>query len=182
MGKRVSRVVTGTGDTGETSLADGTRIGKDSLETDALGNIDELNSLVGLIVAESTLEKLNGELVTIQNELFDLGAGLALVKTGRGSFIDEEQIRHMENLISLANDELLPLEEFVLPGGSRLAALFHLARSVCRRAERSVVALGRKEKIPATAIQYLNRLSDLFFVYARLANLSVGQQEIYWKK
>lgn len=182
MRKRITHVVTRTGDTGETSLANGTRVRKDSPEIDALGNIDELNSLLGLVITEDVPKRMQEELVVIQNRLFSLGAELFPVKKGFSPFIDTEQIRHIEKLIMLANEELKPLEEFILPGGSRLAALFHLARSVCRRAERSVVTLSRKEKVPSLAIQYLNRLSDLFFVYARLANKLANQQEIYWKK
>ena len=179
MGNRISTVVTRTGDLGETGLADGSRLWKDSLRITALGNIDELNSVIGLVVCEGVSGEIDTALIAIQNELFDLGGELAM---SGNQLTGKEQIDCMEEQIRFYNDRLPPLREFILPGGCKSAALLHLARSVCRRAERSVVALGRKEKIPEFISQYLNRLSDLFFVYARVANQSANRSDIFWKR
>lgn len=171
--------MTRTGDFGETGLADGSRVWKDSVRIDALGDVDELNSIIGLVICEGVSEKIAVELQLIQNELFNFGSELA--SNGK-VLLEKKQIDHIEGLICFYNDSLPPLREFILPGGSRSAALFHLARSVCRRAERSVVALAKEEKISQILMQYLNRLSDLFFIYARIANHSANRSDIYWKR
>lgn len=179
MKNRISRVVTRSGDQGQTGLADGSRVSKDSARIDAIGQVDELNSVIGLVIAEGLPEKMKLELLTVQNELFNIGGELAVVKT---TIMTEDKVRFLENLIEEYNDDLPPLCDFILPGGSKTAALLHLARSVCRRAERAVVALGKQENISPVLYQYLNRLSDLFFVVARVANKSANQSDIFWKK
>ncbi len=179
VGHRISKVVTRTGDRGETGLANGSRVPKDSLRIVAIGDVDELNSIIGLVVSENEVTDMNAELQIVQNELFNLGGELAL---GKHALIDEERVIRLEEWICFRNEKLLPLREFILPGGSRTAALLHLARSVCRRAERSVVALGRTEDISPVLQRYLNRLSDLLFVYARLANQLEKRSDVFWKK
>ena len=179
MENRISKVMTRTGDLGKTGLGDGSRVWKDSLRINALGDIDELNSVVGLVVSDGVSDEIDAELLSIQNELFNVGSELAV--SGK-KLIGKKQIEHTEDQIRLYNDELPSLREFVLPGGSRNAALLHVARSVCRRAERSVVALAREEEISPALTQYLNRLSDLFFIYARQANKLANRSDIFWKK
>ena len=179
MENRISKVVTRTGDSGKTGLADGSRIWKDSLRINALGDIDELNSAIGLVVSDGVSDEIDAELLSIQNELFNVGSELA--SPGK-KLIGKKQIEHIEDQIRLYNDKLPPLREVVLPGGSRGAALLHGTRSVCRRAERSIVALARVEDISPALVQYLNRLSDLFFVYARQANKLANRSDIFWKK
>ncbi len=179
MKNRISRVVTRSGDQGQTGLADGSRVSKDSARIDAIGQVDELNSVIGLVISEAVTEKMKEELQSIQNELFNMGGELAIVKT---SLMMEDKVLAIDELVENYNNELPPLREFILPGGTKTAALFHLARSVCRRAERSLVSLGKQESISPVLYQYLNRLSDLFFVYARVANKMAGQSDIFWKK
>lgn len=179
MKNRISRVVTRTGDQGQTGLADGSRVTKDSARIDAIGQVDELNSVIGLVISEAVTEKMKEELQSIQNELFNMGGELAIVKT---SLMMEDKVLAIDELVENYNNELPSLREFILPGGTKTAALFHLARSVCRRAERSLVSLGKQESISPVLYQYLNRLSDLFFVYARVANKMAGQSDIFWKK
>ncbi len=181
MGNRISGVMTRTGDKGETGLANGSRVRKDSLRINALGDVDELNSVIGLVVSENVSRDISAELVLIQNELFNLGAGLAMA-TGQDASVDERQIERIEQKILSGNRTLPPLKEFILPGGARSAALLHFARCVCRRAERSVVALSGEEGISPLWIRYLNRLSDLFFVFGRLANQSANRSDVFWKR
>lgn len=176
---RISRVVTRSGDQGTTGLADGSRVSKDSARMDAIGQVDELNSVIGLVISEGLPEKMRQELQAIQNELFNIGGELAVVKT---SLITEEKVLVLEKLVEEYNAELPPLRDFILPGGTKTAALYHLARSVCRRAERAIVALGKQEDISPVLYQYLNRLSDLFFIYARVANKMADESDIFWKK
>ena len=179
MKNRISRVVTRSGDHGTTGLADGSRVSKDSARIDAIGQVDELNSVIGLLVSEGLPDKMRQELQAIQNELFNIGGELAVVKT---SLMTEDKVLVLEKLVEVYNDELPPLRDFILPGGTKTAALCHLARSFCRRAERAIVALGKQENISPVLYQYLNRLSDLFFVYARVANQLANQTDIFWKK
>ena len=179
MGNRISKVVTRTGDTGETGLADGRRVGKDSLRINAIGEIDELNSMIGLIVCKSISEEVKTELQQVQNDLFGLGGELA---GSRNIRIGEKQVLRVENAALYFNRNLPPLKEFVLPGGSEEASLLHQARSICRRTERSIVALRKEEEISPVSIQYLNRLSDLLFVLARLANKLANRPDVFWEK
>src|SRR5512134_337398 len=178
MGHRLSKIATRTGDAGETGLGDGSRVPKDHPRVAALGEIDELNSVLGVILAEELPEEIRGALVAVQHDLLDLGGelsipGHALLRPERVAFLDGE--------IERLNKTLAPLKEFILPGGSRAAAAGHLARTVCRRAERSVVALGRKERVSEAARQYLNRLSDLLFIAARVLNRAAGVEDVQWR-
>ena len=178
MGHRLSKIATRTGDAGETGLGDGARVPKDHPRVAALGEVDELNSVLGLILVEEMAEEIRGTLVAVQHDLLDLGGELSipghtLLKAERVEFLDGE--------IEKLNKPLPALKEFILPGGSRAAAAAHLARTVCRRAERSVVALGRKERVSEAARQYLNRLSDLLFIAARVLNRAAGVPDVQWR-
>jgi cob(I)alamin adenosyltransferase len=179
MGHRLSKITTRTGDAGETGLGDGTRVAKDSPRVAALGDLDELNSALGLVLAEDVPSELREALDEVQHDLFDLGGEVSI--PGH-ALLKEERVLALEKHIEAWNAGLAPLKEFVLPGGTRAAAAAHLARTVCRRAERSVVALARKEKISAEARRYLNRLSDLLFVAARLLNRHAGRGDVQWRR
>ncbi|HKX32575.1 MAG TPA: cob(I)yrinic acid a,c-diamide adenosyltransferase, partial [Blastocatellia bacterium] len=172
---RISRVYTKSGDAGETSLVDGSRVRKDDPRVTAYGEVDELNSWLGLARTGLTDQQLAEALGTIQNELFIVGADLASPLTVQVPRIGEEQIEQMEQLIDLLLEELEPLREFILPGGTQLGATLHLARTVARRAERTVVSLMAREEINEKTLKYLNRLSDLLFVMARVANKRAGE-------
>ena len=178
---RLDRIYTRAGDTGETSLGDGTRVSKADARIDAYGTVDELNSVLGVVLAAGVPDELRAWLEQIQNELFDLGADLAVpLESKRERLrVTQEQVDRLEELCDVANERLEPLRSFVLPGGSEAAALLHLARTVCRRAERVVVALAETESVNQLAIAYLNRLSDLLFILARAAN--AGTPEPLWK-
>jgi cob(I)alamin adenosyltransferase len=174
---RVSRVYTKSGDAGETSLVDGSRVSKADPRVAAYGDVDELNSLLGVARAGLTDPQLNEALGNIQNELFIVGADLASPLEIQVPRVGEDHVAEMERLIDLLLEELEPLREFILPGGTQLGATLHLARAVSRRAERSVVALTRQSPINNHALIYLNRLSDLLFVMARVANTRSGATE-----
>lgn len=178
MGHRLSRIYTRTGDGGETGLGDGTRVPKESDRIQALGDIDELNSTVGLLLTEDLPGPVRDALIAIQHDLFDLGGEVCI--PGREA-ISEAQVKRLEDLLEGFNANLAPLKEFILPGGSRAAAFAHLARTVCRRAERSVVALARHETVTERTRQYLNRLSDLLFVIGRVANRHAGRGDVLWQ-
>ena len=167
MGYRLSKIATRTGDKGETGLGDGSRVAKDCARVQALGDIDELNSCIGVLLAEKIPAAPRKALLQVQQQLFDLGGEVCL--PGH-SMISEAQVRHLDGLLAAYNARLPPLKEFILPGGTHAAALAQLARTVCRRAERSLVALGRAEPVGERARQYLNRLSDLLFVLGRTLN------------
>ncbi|MGH9940484.1 MAG: cob(I)yrinic acid a,c-diamide adenosyltransferase [Blastocatellia bacterium] len=174
---RISRVYTKSGDAGETSLVDGSRVSKADPRVVAYGDVDELNSLLGIARAGLADRQLNDALGKIQNELFVVGADLASPLEIRVPRVEEEHVAEMERLIDLLLEELEPLREFILPGGTQLGATLHLARAVARRAERSVVALTAQSGINDRALIYLNRLSDLLFVMARVANKRSGARE-----
>jgi cob(I)alamin adenosyltransferase len=157
MGHRLSKITTRTGDAGDTGLGDGSRLPKDSARVAALGDVDELNSAIGVLLAEDVPLELRAVLEQVQHDLFDLGGELSI--PGH-SLLKPTQVEFLEERLSAWNADLPPLKEFILPGGSRAAAAAHLARTVCRRAERSVVALGRREAVQAPIRQYLNRLSS----------------------
>ena len=178
MGHRLSKITTRTGDAGETGLGDGTRVPKDSARIAALGDIDELNSALGLVLAEELPAALREALIKIQHDLFDLGGELSIPGY---SLVGKRQVLRLEEALEAWNATLPPLREFILPGGSRAAAATHLARTLCRRAERSVVALGRAERVGEFARQYLNRLSDLLFVAGRSLNRHAGQDDVQWR-
>ncbi len=174
---RITRVYTKSGDAGKTSLVDGSRVSKDDPRVAAYGDVDELNSLLGIARVGLDDQQLDGALGRIQNELFIVGADLASPVEIQVPRITEEHISEMEQFIDLLLEELEPLREFILPGGTRLGATLHLARTVARRAERTVVTLSAQSEINQRAIIYLNRLSDLLFVMARVANKRYGVME-----
>ncbi len=178
MANRLTKITTRTGDDGSTGLADGSRVGKDSLRIAALGDVDELNSALGVLLAENLPQKIIDALAPCQHELFDLGGEIAI--PGHVS-LTENHLARLDALIEQHNAALPPLKDFILPGGSRAAALCHVARTVARRAERSVVALAHKENVSPLTIQYLNRLSDLLFILCRVINRELGVQDIYWQ-
>lgn len=174
---RITRVYTKTGDAGETSLVDGSRVSKSDPRVAAYGDVDELNSLLGLARVGLQDQQLVEALGKIQNELFVVGADLASPLTIQVPRVDEEHIAEMEQLIDALLEELEPLLEFILPGGAQFGATLHLARCVARRAERVIVALTAHDEINPHALTYLNRLSDLLFVMARAANHRAGVKE-----
>jgi cob(I)alamin adenosyltransferase len=179
MGNRLSKIYTRTGDDGTTGLGDGSRTAKDSLRVEAFGTVDELNSVIGVAVAEMEgLDELSGLLLDIQHHLFDLGGELCIPGS---EMITDDHIERLEQELDRLNDALPMLKEFILPGGSRAAAQTHLARTVCRRAERRMITLARHEPVNEPAIRYLNRLSDLLFVVARTAARASGAGEVLWK-
>jgi cob(I)alamin adenosyltransferase len=178
MGHRLSKITTRTGDAGETGLGDGSRVPKHGPRVQALGDIDELNSAIGLVLCEDVPDALREALAGVQQALFDLGGEISI--PGH-ALVAPEQVAALEAHVEAWNGGLPPLKEFILPGGSRAAAAAHLARTVCRRAERSVVALGTHEPVSANARAYLNRLSDLLFVAGRLLNRHAGMPDVQWK-
>jgi cob(I)alamin adenosyltransferase len=179
MANRLTRIYTRTGDGGTTGLADGSRVAKDSPRIEAIGTVDELNSALGVLLAETLPDGVGPGLQDAQHDLFDLGGELSV--PGH-AIMSEGHVARLEQLLERFNAALPPLKDFVLPGGARTAALAHIARSVCRRAERRVVALGSREAVPAFAVQYLNRLSDLLFVLARLLNREAGRPDVLWQQ
>jgi cob(I)alamin adenosyltransferase len=178
----LSRIYTRAGDQGDTGLGDGTRVPKDHPRVVAYGDVDELNTVLGLLILDATDER---DLVrSIQNDLFDVGADLCVPQPpnedpGKALRVRPEQATRLEQEIDRLNARLQPLKSFVLPGGTRASAWCHLARTVCRRAERAVVTLARAETINPQVVIYLNRLSDLLFVMARVANRD-GAQDVMW--
>jgi cob(I)alamin adenosyltransferase len=179
MANRLTNITTRTGDTGTTGLADGSRVGKDAPRIAALGDVDELNSLLGVILCEDMAEDVRELLVSVQHDLFDLGGELAVPGA---SFLKDSQLTRIEAAVARYNGELEPLKEFILPGGTRAAAQAHLARTICRRAERTLVALGHFEPVSEVARKYLNRLSDLLFVLGRWLNKSADRGDTLWQK
>jgi cob(I)alamin adenosyltransferase len=177
----LSRIYTKTGDKGETSLGDGTRVPKTHLRVAAYGSVDELNAVLGLLLAQNPGLAEAALVRDVQNELFDVGADLCLPETAVNALrLQPKQIQGLEEAIDRLNTRLSPLTSFVIPGGSAAAACCHLARTVCRRAERDVVALGQSESINANVVTYLNRLSDLLFVLARICN-DDGKTDVLWQ-
>lgn len=181
---RITRVYTRKGDDGTTGLAGGQRVAKDSSRVEAYGAVDELNSLIGVTRASGLHASIDSPLSRIQNELFHLGADLCTLEEDKklrpGPRIEERHVVALERLMDELSVELDPLENFVLPGGSIGAAHLQLARAVCRRAERAVVALSRAEPIGSFTVRYLNRLSDALFVMARYENKQRGVDEPIW--
>jgi cob(I)alamin adenosyltransferase len=177
------KIYTTTGDQGETSLYGGRRVPKDSLRIDSYGTVDELNSAVGVARAWKPSPDIDQVLESIQNKLFVLGADLATPEDKKAASIERirnEDVTDLEQTIDSFDSKLKPLSSFILPAGSHLAAQLHLARTICRRAERLVVRLSREEKIESTCIVFLNRLSDLLFVMARYANKLDDHEEMPW--
>jgi cob(I)alamin adenosyltransferase len=179
---RLTRIYTRAGDAGETSLGDGARVPKTDLRIEAYGTVDELNSFVGLALAGHLPDEFRPWLERVQNDLFDLGADLSVpLEDDRRERlrVTTEQVERLEELCDLVNERLEPLKSFVLPGGTEAAAQLHVARAVCRRAERLAVALAAEHGVNPAALAYLNRLSDLLFILARAAN--AGSPEPLWR-
>jgi cob(I)alamin adenosyltransferase len=188
----LNRIYTKGGDRGETSLVGGQRVGKDDLRIETYGTVDELNAFVGMaaVSARELLDRdprfalLGAILKRVQHELFNLGSILATRPADvhpKQPRVTESEVRQLEREIDAMNEELPALRSFVLPGGSRLNTELHACRTVCRRAERAVVALGRQEEAPEDAVRYLNRLSDAFFVWSRWVNHVLGVPEVLWE-
>jgi len=178
MGHRLTKIYTRTGDDGSTGLGDGTRVPKDHVRVEAFGTVDELNSILGLLLCEPFDNDLRAALTRVQHALFDLGGELCI--PGR-SVLNAAQVTELEDLLDRLNADLTPLKEFILPGGTRGAALCHMARSVCRRAERRVYTLSCREPVSPVSLKYLNRLSDLLFVLARALNRAGGTPDVLWQ-
>ncbi len=179
MGNRLSKIATRTGDNGTTGLGDGSRVSKDSLRVHAMGDVDELNSHIGLLLCEELPADLREELVSIQHDLFDLGGELCIPGY---TVIQESHVARLDALLEKYNADLPPLKDFILPAGTRAAALAHVCRTICRRAERTIVTLGASEIINADPRHYMNRLSDLMFVLARVLNRFAGGSDVLWEK
>jgi len=178
-GNRLSKIVTRTGDAGTTGLGDGSRTTKDSLRIAAIGDVDELNSSLGLLLCEDMPDEVRSVLHDIQHDLFDLGGELCLPGM---AVMKQTQVARLEGIVDNFNRDLPMLKEFILPGGTRSAALAHLCRTICRRAERSMVALHHAEALSEPARRYINRLSDLLFVLGRSLNRSGGRGDVLWQK
>ena len=178
MGKRLSKIITRTGDNGTTGLSDGSRVAKNDARIEAMGAVDELNSLLGLLLTHDIPEPSRAYLTRIQHELFDLGGELSL--PGH-TLIKADAVERLEKDTELLNASLPPLQEFILPGGNPAAATCHVARTVCRRAERRVVTLAHQIQINEYPQVYLNRLSDLLFVIARILARGDGREEVQWQ-
>lgn len=179
MGHRLTKIYTRTGDNGTTGLSDGSRVAKDALRIEAMGAVDELNSSIGVLLAEDLPDTARACLVDVQHDLFDLGGELSL--PGH-RIIGATHVTRLESELDEYNDTLLPLKDFILPGGSRAASLAHVARTVCRRAERRLITLSQREQISPLVLQYLNRLSDLMFVLARVFNRHTGYGDVLWQQ
>jgi cob(I)alamin adenosyltransferase len=179
VGHRLTKIYTRTGDSGETGLGDGTRMPKDAARIEALGAVDELNSQLGLLLTETLPEDLRVHLGRVQHALFDLGGELSIPGY---ALITADQVQHLEECLDHYNAQLPPLKDFILPGGSRAAALTHVVRTVCRRAERTLVRLGHESELPPMSLKYLNRLSDLFFVLARALNRTAQIPDVLWQR
>ena len=178
MGHRLSKIYTRTGDDGTTGLGDGNRVAKDSARVAAYGTVDELNSVLGMVLAHEVSDVIRSCLVDIQHDLFDLGGELCVPGM---EAITDAYVTRLENQLDSFNEQLKPLKDFVLPGGGMASATCHLARTVCRRAERKVVTLMRQEPVRTECARYLNRLSDLLFVLTRVLAADAGQPEQLWE-
>jgi cob(I)alamin adenosyltransferase len=178
MGHRLSKIATRTGDDGTTGLGDGSRVRKDDARVAAMGDVDELNSQIGVLLTEPLPRDIHEALTAIQHDLFDLGGELCI--PGRIA-IGDAHLARLDNWLAQYNADLPPLKEFILPGGTRAAALTHVCRTVCRRAERAIVALGAQQPLADTPRRYVNRLSDLLFVLARVLNRAGGGADVLWQ-
>ena len=179
MGYRLSKIYTRKGDKGTTRLGEGSQVSKDNPRVECYGNVDELNSVIGLLRSLETPKGVEAVLNQVQHDIFDLGGELCI--PGH-AMIKADRVQQLENVIDDLNKVLAPLEEFVLPGGTQAAALCHFARTVCRRAERSLVTLSQSEETTELALAYLNRLSDLLFVMARTINKRAGLSDVLWRR
>jgi cob(I)alamin adenosyltransferase len=178
MGKRLSKIVTRTGDDGSTGLADGSRTTKDSVRIAIIGGVDELNSQLGLVLTEDLPQDVRELLLQLQNDLFDLGGALSLPQTGE---FPESKLTRLDTACAHYNADLPQLQDFILPGGCRAAAQCHVSRSVARRIEREYLALSHMEPVPPYGLPYLNRLSDLLFILCRVLNRAAGCDETLWR-
>jgi cob(I)alamin adenosyltransferase len=179
VGNRLSKIYTRTGDDGSTGLGDGSRVGKDSLRVNAYGTVDELNSTIGMLLAsEGVTAEVAEALIQVQHDLFDLGGELCIPGM---AMVEDRDIDRLEQVLDRLNEPLPALKEFILPGGGMAASCAHLARTVCRRAEREVIALSRVEDLRAQPQRYLNRLSDLLFVISRVLARASGHGEVLWQ-
>lgn len=179
MGNRLSRIVTRTGDKGTTGLGDGQRVDKDNPHVQAMGDVDELNSHIGLLLCEEVMPAMRDALIKIQHALFDIGGELCI--PGHVA-ITENDVLELEQWVTHYNADLPPLKDFILPGGTRAAAQAHVCRTVCRRAERTMVTLAKSQPLNDFSRQYMNRLSDLLFVLARALNKEAGRPDSLWEK
>jgi cob(I)alamin adenosyltransferase len=177
VGNRLSKIYTRTGDDGSTGLGDGSRVSKDSARVTAYGTVDEANSAIGLVLAAELPPEVREVLVSVQHHMFDLGGELCI--PGHAAVFDAD-IEGLEKTLDAFNADLPPLKDFILPGGGLAAAHCHLARTICRRAEREVVTLSHHDAVRPEAIRYLHRLSDLLFVLARVLARSSGHGEVLW--
>ena len=179
MGHRLSKIYTRTGDAGTTGLGNGNRVSKNSLRIHTLGEVDEANAAIGVLLCEEMPDEVRQPLTNVQHDLFDLGGEVCIPGM---EMITAKQVQHLEDELDRFNDDLEPLKDFILPGGTRAAAICHQARTICRRAERMIVALGQEEAVNDAPRQYLNRLSDLLFVLGRVLNRAGGQGDVLWQK
>src|SRR5688572_5214983 len=178
MGHRLTQIATRTGDDGTTGLGNNTRVPKDHLRVQAMGDVDELNSNIGVLLCEPMPDAVRALLVEVQHQLFNLGGELSMPGY---TLLKDEALLQLDNALAEHNAALPRLAEFILPAGTRAASLAHVCRTVARRAERAVVSLGAAESLNPTPRQYLNRLSDLMFVLARVLNRVDGGDDVYWK-
>ena len=178
MGNRLSKIYTKTGDDGTTGLGDGKRVAKDSARVAAYGTVDELNSAIGVVLAQEIPAAVRETLTQVQHDLFDLGGELCIPGM---AMVDDADVERLETTLDGFNADLPALKDFILPGGGMAAACCHVARTVCRRAEREVVTLSRQESVRPEAFRYLNRLSDLLFVLARVLARASGHGEVLWQ-
>ena len=177
MGNRLTKIYTRTGDAGDTGKADGTRVSKDDCLIHAQGDVDELNSFIGLLASKVDDEALNQLILKIQHDLFNTGAEISLSQP----LITAKHVAYLEQRLDHYNADLPPLKEFILPGGGEAASLCHVARAVCRRAERNLVTLDKGHGVGPELLAYINRLSDLLFVLARVLTSNAGEKEVYWQ-
>lgn len=178
MGHRLSKIYTRTGDDGSTGLGDGSRVPKDDIRVATMGDIDELNCIIGIILTRELPSALRDTLTQVQHRLFDLGGEVSIPGY---QLIEAKHVTELEDTLDTFNAELSPLKEFILPGGTEAAALCHHARAVCRRAERQLVNLNSRDGINEEGLHYLNRLSDCLFVMARYLNKIHHQQDVLWQ-
>ncbi len=177
MGNRLTKIYTRTGDAGDTGKADGARVSKDDCLIHAQGDIDELNSFIGLLASKVDDDALNELILKIQHDLFNMGAEISLSQ----QLITGKNIEYLEQQLDHYNADLPPLKEFILPGGGEAASICHVARAVCRRAERNLVTLHKEQSTGSELLAYINRLSDLLFVLARVLTRNAGEKETYWQ-
>lgn len=181
---RITKVYTRTGDDGTTALGGGQRVPKDSVRIEGYGTVDELNSILGAAHGFCSDPKIKNWILEIQNDLFHMGSDLCILEEDKKKYpvpsIETRHVDRLEKIIDTCQEELAPLKEFILPGGSRGAAQLHVARTICRRAERLILTLSREDEISSQVLPYLNRLSDLLFVLARYENLKSSISDIFW--